>query len=121
MTTVKKLHELQDNAKKHQVPVEIFVITIDPENDTPEKLREFKEAHHADDHWHMLRTDTKTTRKFVTRMGLGEYWQADDHIQHRFQIQILNPKTQATETLDWDHQDVGDFFGRPKFAPAKTN
>ena len=88
--------------------IEFVVITLDPENDTPEVLKKFQDHMGLDRHWHFLAGSNKDTRLLANNLGLGDYWKFDDHIMHGFKILILDPSGNILHTLDWDHRTMKD-------------
>ena len=72
------LQDLHEQAADNKVPLEIVTITVDPEHDTPEVLREkAKEYRTKETPWHFLTGSSDTIREvivngFKTHMGEKE-------------------------------------------------
>ncbi len=107
MVTTAKLKELQAALDTQNKSAQFVVVTLDPENDTPEVLAQFKKKIGMDrDNWHFLRGTTKETHQFARKLDLDDYWKMDEHILHKFKIIYLDFQTSHRRTLDWDHRDI---------------
>lgn len=79
-----------------QLPPEVaarsryLLISLDPEQDTPEAMREFVARHGiADGRWHFLRSDAPSTREAALLLNI-RYREDGDEIAHSNLISILD-------------------------------
>lgn len=86
--TVEKVRAVDAAFRSHGRPAAVYLLTLDPANDTPRRLLQFKEDRHMPEDWHFLRgsmTDTRT----LARM-LGVHPAVDDaHVDHEVGIAIF--------------------------------
>jgi len=109
--TFKKLREIQSALESRNVLAQFFIATLDPKNDTPEVLNALKKRQAPDQqNWHFIRGTEIQTRVFADKIGLGKYWEMDDHIQHNFRIVYYDPKTQTEHALTYDQKNVNSLF-----------
>jgi|GEM_PF-4594498 len=107
LVTMASLRSLEKTYAQHGKKAEIVVVSFDPENDTPDVLKHFKEAQKIKtDNWHFLSGSTANTRSLATDLGLGNYWKMDDHVLHGFKIALFSEAGKLVQTLDWDHQEL---------------
>lgn len=74
---VRQLREFEQGLPRVGLPVRLVLITVDPERDTPEVLREFARDHGiAPGTWHIL-TGTVENVKLTVGSGFGVYFAPD--------------------------------------------
>lgn len=107
--TMKALKDLKEYMDNHKLEAEYVVATLDPVTDTPNKLKQFKTKQVGElPNWHFIRSSKEETRRFAKTIGLGNYWEMDDHIVHGFKIFILDKQGATKKVIDWDHKEVQD-------------
>ena len=106
MITLVKLKKMQKLYDEKHWKADFFVITLDPEGDTVEVLRKFQVRMGLDrDNWHFIRTNKSETRLYAKKLGLGGYWEMDDHIQHEFKIWVLDSENKKIQQFNWANRD----------------
>jgi len=93
---VKKIYSAVQPNKAHFV-----LVTMDPEVDMPEKLKEFKIKNKVDfKNWYFLRTNMGDTRKFSQVLSFSyKKMQGAGHFVHDNKIFLLNEKGVVVEEL----------------------
>lgn len=67
------------------------LVSIDPERDTPERLREFAEIHNLDlDHWTLLRSTDMNVRELSAVLGVRYQQEASGMFSHSSLITVLD-------------------------------
>ena len=114
--TLKKLGKIQEIVDLKKIPTQFVLITFDPVEDTQEVLHRFKDRMIREkissnaNSWHFLRGSDQETRQFADRIGLGDYWKMEDHIQHSFKILYFDRQNLRVRTLDHHRRDVETLF-----------
>lgn len=67
----------------------LISITVDPENDTPQKLREYAERFNASERWHLLTGSKKQVSAALGKLGMA----VDDRDAHVNVIVVANLRT----------------------------
>lgn len=112
-TTYRKMRQIQAALKLRGIQAEYVVVTLDPANDTPERLAIFKSRFEgADDHWHFLTAELTTIRRLAEAVNF-KFWQVDSHVAHDFRIFLVDGSGTIRRTMDWDQSDVKAFTGAP--------
>jgi protein SCO1/2 len=68
--TVAKLREIYDQFAREHRAAEFVVVTIDPETDTPARLRAFRKERNLPDAWHLLTGGTQETQQLADLLGV---------------------------------------------------
>jgi protein SCO1/2 len=87
--TIDKLREVDAAFRRHGATVPIRLLTLDPSNDTPERLRRFKEERHLPDNWHFLRGSREDTRSLARYLRVNAAYD-DGHIDHDVRIAVFD-------------------------------
>lgn len=105
--TLAKLRRVEASFLRAGQPIAFVLITLDPENDTPERLASFKKAEHLGDaSWHLLNGDRATTREFSQVLRLRAF-KDDTHIDHDVQIAVFDAAGRLTRSFrGWDFDDT---------------
>jgi protein SCO1/2 len=78
-TTMQEIQSRLDEIELGNVPVKFVTISFDPENDTPEQLSVYAEAHGADpDRWIFATTDNELKLKTLIGGGFEAYYNQKD-------------------------------------------
>lgn len=89
-------------AEKYNDRVGLVLISIDPERDTPEKLKAFAEQNHLDvSRWRLLHGSNNDILELAALLGVQYKRVSDTDFSHSNAITVLNP---AGEII---HQQVG--------------
>ena len=80
-------------AKKDLGNVQFIMVSIDPETDTPQKLKEFsKENVMEEDHWMFLRGTSEDTREFAAVLAVSYKQITPIDFSHSNIISVFNPE-----------------------------
>ena len=71
-------------------PVQYVLVSLDPERDTPERLRDFREAHDLGDEWTLLRSEDMDVRTLAALLDVRYRFEADGNIAHTNRITLLD-------------------------------
>lgn len=90
--------------------VVIVSISIDPENDTPEKLREYG-SEYSDDFskWYFTTTDSETLTKMIADLGFTFEKKGENEIEHLNRITLIRPDGVVARHFygtDFDPKDI---------------
>ena len=108
-STIRKLRHMESLFATKQVRVSFVLVTLDPRNDTPDRLRDFKAAEGMGDGWHLLQGDRETTREVARLLAVRPAYD-DAHIEHDVRIGILNSRGELTLQLGgWNFDDEAAF------------
>lgn len=99
ITDMKRLEEaLPAQVKKK---LQVVLVTFDPENDTPEKMKGLLEAHGVDlDRWTMLRTDDGKMRELAAVLGIKYRRGKNGAINHSTVITLLDEQGAIAARID---------------------
>lgn len=86
----------------------VLTISIDPERDTPEKMRETMERHSVDsDRWSMLRSEPNDLRAIAGVFGVRYKQLPDGEFNHTTRIVLLDHEgTQVASTMQLGRHDA---------------
>ena len=109
--TLAKLKELQAELNQRNQKAEFIIVTLDPDQDTPEVMANFKKHMKLDfGNWHFLRASQDQTRHFAREIKMENYWTMDDHIVHDFRIVYFDPAQAGERFLDSSNKNVKKLF-----------
>ena len=96
--------------------VSLVLVSIDPKNDTPEKLKEFAAKNNmADKHWMFLRSDDASTKEFANVLSMKYKQISPIDFSHSNIVSIFSPDGQMVkqiEGLEIDVQKVADIVNQ---------
>lgn len=108
LRTIAVLSDLQKKLDAAGRPMEIIVVSYDPEHDTPAVWSRYRQAHHLDrSNWHFLSGGTAGTARIAQIFGIN-YWRDEEHIMHDFRIVELDAAGHVIKTLDWEQAAKGE-------------
>ena len=110
--TVDKLRAVDEALRRRGQVVPIVFLTLDPRNDTTERLGHWKREHHLTDDWHFLRGSDADTRRLARVLGVHAAYD-DGHIDHDVRIAVFDASGRLTRTLDGWSFDVDEAVGPP--------
>jgi protein SCO1/2 len=89
-TTFSQMQALQAAADEQHNPIDFMIISLDPDNDTPEAWRQYRQTKNIERaNWHLLTGSRATTKQIAALLGI-KYWSMDEHILHDFKVVRLN-------------------------------
>jgi len=97
--TLAHLRQVYDQYTREHRRAEFVVITIDPETDTPERLREFRASKQLPDAWHLLTGDKRETEQLAEVMGI-HLMEMGAHTVHDSKIVVFDGDGLSTSELD---------------------
>ncbi len=105
--TFVKLREIQKVLDAKKISAQFIIGTFDPVNDTPSVLRHLKDVNATGrKNWHFIRGTSEQTHLLAQELGLGDYYEMDDHIVHKFRIVYFDPNSKHETAMDYQHKDV---------------
>lgn len=84
---VQDMKRLQDASGP--MDLRLVLVTLNPDNDTPEALRHFREMHGLDGAWTLLRGDATSVQTLAALLGVRYRLDADGSIAHSNRITLL--------------------------------
>jgi protein SCO1/2 len=98
-TTFSQLKELQAAADKKKIPIDFVIVSLDPDNDTPEAWRQYRRTKEVErSNWHLLTGSRAATKEFAALLGM-KYWKMDENILHDFKVVRLNAKGEIEKEI----------------------
>jgi cytochrome oxidase Cu insertion factor (SCO1/SenC/PrrC family) len=95
-----RMEELQQSADRAGTPIEVVVISYEP-NISSGTWSIYRRHHHLSrTNWHFLTGSTANTQQFAKALQFP-YWRYDEHLVHDFKILLIGPDGQIAETLTW--------------------
>lgn len=106
--TVERLRRIDTELKKLGKQADFVVVSLDPANDTPEALAEFKKAHKIDlDNWHLLHGSDEDVRKLSIMIGYSYKRDFETtEIMHSNKILLLGADGRINLTLEGLDSDI---------------
>jgi cytochrome oxidase Cu insertion factor (SCO1/SenC/PrrC family) len=109
--TIAKLREMDEALRAHGRSAQFVLVTIDPDNDTVERLRRLKASRELPASWHLLRGSREAT------MGFGRWLRLNvardsGHIDHEVRIAVLDTNGLLVRSF------AGWSFGEDEFLSA---
>ena len=95
--TVDKLRRLYAALGKEGRVPEFILVTLDPRNDTPERLRRFKEAQKLPEAWHLVTGSLADTEELAELLDI-HVLNSDAHIVHDARIVIFDGRGMPERT-----------------------
>ena len=71
-------------------PVHYVLVSLDPERDTPQRLRDFREAHGLGREWTLLRGEDVDVRTLAALLDVRYRFETDGNIAHTNRITLLD-------------------------------
>ena len=98
-TTFAQLKELQAAADQKKIRIDFVIVSLDPENDTPEAWRQYRISRDVNrSNWHLLTGSKATTKEFAALVGI-KYWYYGEHLLHDFKVMRLNAKGEIEKEI----------------------
>jgi protein SCO1 len=116
--TIDKLRSLYASFVRAGKAPEFVLVTLDPRDDTPERLRRFKQAQGFPDAWHLLTGGASETSQVADLLDI-HVLNADSHIMHDARIVIFDAQgMRARSYSGWSLDDESAALDRPR--PYRT-
>jgi len=96
--TVAKLRQVYERFQKEGRSVQFLVVTLDPENDTPDVLLRFKASSGLPDAWHLLSGSPADTRDLRDTLGIHVI-EDGPHLLHDGRIVVFDPQGFPTRSF----------------------
>ena len=98
-TTFAQLKELQAAADKKKIRIDFVIVSLDPDNDTPEAWRQYRISRDVNrSNWHLLTGSKAATKEFAALVGI-KYWYYGEHLLHDFKVMRLNAKGEIEKEI----------------------
>jgi protein SCO1/2 len=97
--TLARLREVYEQFGRDKRRAEFVVVTIDPETDTPERLRELRRSRDLPVTWHLLTGGSDETKQLANLLGV-HVMQMEAHVVHDSKIMLFDGDGQSTVELD---------------------
>ena len=104
--TVEKLKAIFDAYGRAGRSAQFVLVTVDPNNDTPERLRQWQVSRKLPLPWHLLAGDARTTEAFMDLLDIHVLAE-DPHIVHDTRIMVFDGRGIAQRSFaccDFDEQ-----------------
>jgi protein SCO1 len=102
--TLGKLREVYDQFGRDHRHAEFVVVTIDPETDTPERLREFRKSRNLPEAWHLLTGGSQETQQLADLLGVHimamDTGMDPTHVVHDSKIMLFDANGRTTSELE---------------------
>lgn len=102
--TIGKLKQLDADYRREGHVPEFLVVTLDPESDTPEALRRFKQSEHLPEAWHFLAGSVEATREFTDALDI-HVMEMDVHRFHDARIVEFDARGMPTRSFSGRNLD----------------
>lgn len=100
--TLRSLSAIAEAYRRAGRPVTFLLVTLDPQNDTPERLRRFKERSGLPVGWRLLSGSSADTRAFSEFLETRTATDAG-HIDHQVRIAVFDRRGRLARNLHgWD-------------------
>lgn len=102
--TVEQMRKVDAAYRRAGKRAEFVLVTLDPDSDTPERLRDFKSTRALPAEWHLLRGSERATRDVTDLLGVHTI-DMGSHVVHNATIAVFDPRgalVRAFDDLDFD-------------------
>jgi len=93
--TIRKLRRMEEIFVRKNVRANFVLVTLDPRNDSPARLSDFKRAERMDAAWHLLAGGDTETRELARLLAVHPGYD-DAHIDHDVRVAILDAAGEVT-------------------------
>jgi protein SCO1/2 len=109
----RRLVEIQAEADRRGLALQFVVLSIDPENDSPELWREYRKARDLKrDNWHFLTGTRAMTNRAAGLLGV-KWWYDEGHLMHDFKVVRLDAGGSVAAAMTTFTEPVGLLLARP--------
>ena len=107
--TLHRLEELQESADRAGTPIDVVVISYDPNVDGPGSWSIYRHHHHLSrTNWQFLTGSNASTEALASALKFP-HWLYDDHIVHDFRILQIGADGRIARTLSWENRNDDPF------------
>jgi len=109
--TVEKLRSIDASLRSRGRSAQFLLVTLDPDVDTTERLRNYKAAHKLPGSWRLLRGQARSTRALADLVEI-HVMDMGPHIVHESKIAAFDARgmlARSIECCDFDDRAVVDF------------
>lgn len=96
--TIDKLRQIDETLRSHGRSAEFVLVTIDPDNDSVDRLRELKESRHLPSSWHLLRGSRQDTQAFGKFLRLNVA-RDSGHMDHEVKVAVFGAAGNLVHTF----------------------
>ncbi|MGE5181913.1 MAG: SCO family protein [Acidobacteriota bacterium] len=97
--TLAKLKNVYAEFERDHRRAAFIVVTIDPETDTPERLRAFRASRHLPDSWHLWTGGSAETKELVDLLGI-HLMDMESHLVHDSKIVMFDDRGVSTSEYE---------------------
>jgi protein SCO1/2 len=97
--TVRKMRNIHEAFERAGRPAQFVLVSLDPDVDTPERLRRFKEERHLPSDWHLLTGKRSTTLEILDLLGI-HVLDMDAHVFHDSKIVVFDEHGAPARSFD---------------------
>ncbi len=97
--TLAKLKSVYADFERDHRHAAFIVVTIDPETDTPERLRAFRASRHLPDAWHLWTGGTAETQQLIDLLGI-HVMNMESHVVHDSKIVLFDERGVSASEYD---------------------
>ena len=109
----RRLMDVQKEADRRHLDIEFVILSIDPENDSPQLWREYRKVRGlARQNWHFLTGTRAMTTRAAALLGV-KWWFDEGHLMHDFKIVRLDAAGAIAAALTTYAEDVELLLSRP--------
>jgi cytochrome oxidase Cu insertion factor (SCO1/SenC/PrrC family) len=96
--TIEKMRRVEKAFQQRGEPAQFLLVTLDPAEDTPARLRDFKASTKLPQSWHLLRGNQDDTRDLTDLMDIHVF-DAASHLVHDSKILVFNASGVAARSF----------------------
>jgi cytochrome oxidase Cu insertion factor (SCO1/SenC/PrrC family) len=97
--TIEKVRRVEAAYHARGLTAAVVLVTLDPREDTPERLARFKQSAGLPPSWTLLRGDGATTQALSRALGVRAT-PDDAHIDHQVRVVVLDEEGRIARNLD---------------------
>ncbi|WP_276495950.1 SCO family protein [Pontibacter litorisediminis] len=106
---VADLKRIEEGITKYNNSVGIVLVTMDPANDTPEKLKEFAQENNLDpERWQLLTSDEESIQELAVLLNMKYKKSPNGDIAHSNIISVLNAQGEIVHQQEGLGADPGE-------------
>jgi protein SCO1/2 len=103
--TIDKLREVEATLARAGRPATILLVTLDPETDTPARLKAYKASRSLPASWHLLAGTRREAAELSRRFGVHPAYD-DGHIDHEVRVAVVDARGHVVRVLaGWGFDD----------------
>lgn len=103
--TLQTLRKIEATFNRQNRAAEFVLITLDPTNDTPDALRDFKATERLPSSWHLLAGSAPETRELTELLDI-HVMDLDPHVVHEGKIVIFDSLGMPVQSFDSSGEEL---------------